>query len=327
MPIGPSTADAPSKYLLTSKISLNVIDGLVRDNLVRSYLWLALTVAIVVALLAANTRIFQYAVLFRKLKEVDKMKDDFISMASHELRAPITAIRGYLSLFLEDAFGAFDEKPKSIMRTLFQVSTHLHDLVEDLLDVSRIEQGRLQLSPEPVKPEDAIDEVMGEMKFEAEKKGLAFSFRRPSIALPTVMADKARLRQVLVNLVSNAVKYTQKGSVTVTAEAKEGPMVEIRVADTGVGMSAEARERLFQKFYRIKTDDTRGIPGTGLGLWITKQIVEAMKGKIFVESIEKVGTQMGLLLPAATATPISTPSSPAGTAPAPHPTVPAVPAS
>jgi len=142
------------RYLLSSKISLNVIDELVRSNLFWSYAWLAITMLIVVLILGSNTRLFQYAVLFKRLKEVDKMKDDFISMASHELRAPITAIKGYLSLFLDNAFGPIEGKSREVMKTTFSITMHLGGLVEDLLDVSRIEQGRMKFDMEVLGLED-----------------------------------------------------------------------------------------------------------------------------------------------------------------------------
>ncbi|MDD5251566.1 MAG: HAMP domain-containing sensor histidine kinase [Patescibacteria group bacterium] len=320
--------DGKETYLLSAKISLSVIDNLVSDNLFWSYLWLGITIFIVVLVLSSNTRLFEYAVLFRKLKEVDQMKDDFISMASHELRAPITAIRGYLSLFLEDAYGKLDDKPKGVLKTTFAIATHLAGLVEDLLDVSRIEQGRMSLSLEKVSPEELIAEIVEQLHFEAERKGLTFEFRKPEKPLPLIEVDKSRLRQVLINLCSNAIKYTPQGSVTVTAELKENAMVEIKITDTGLGMSAEAREKLFQKFYRVKTDLTRDIPGTGLGLWITKQIVEIMKGKIFVDSIEKVGTQASVVFPALKTAPAKepggAPTQPLGAAPEKPGTVPPV---
>ncbi len=299
------TDGVTKEYLLVAKISLSVIDALVRDNLFWSYIWLAITVLAVILVLSSNTRIFQYAILFRKLQEVDKMKDDFISMASHELRAPITAVRGYLSLFLEDAFGKMEEKPKQVLQTTFAISTHLAGLVEDLLDVSRIEQGRMQLSLEDVDAGAIIEEIVTQLHFEAERKGLAFSYTKPDAPLPKIRADVARLKQVLINLCSNAIKYTPKGSVTVTTELTNDKMLDIRVTDTGLGMSAEAQAKLFQKFYRVKTDETSAIPGTGLGLWITKKIVETMRGRITVESIEKVGTQMSVVLPT-----VSSPATP-----------------
>lgn len=286
--------------LLSMKLSLGTIDALVIDNLFWSYVWLAITILIVILVLASNTRLFQYASLYKKLQEVDQMKDDFISMASHELRAPITAIRGYLSLFLEDAYGKFEEKPKAAMATTFAIATHLGTLVEDLLEVSRIEQGRMKMDLEPVDAGATVEEIMTQLKFEAEKKKLAFTYKKPTDPLPNINVDKVRFKQVIINLMSNAIKYTPSGSVTVTTEVKDGNMLELRVMDTGLGMSAEARERLFQKFYRVKTVDTSTIPGTGLGLWITKRIVDLMGGKIFCDSIEKVGTQMSVLFPIVT---------------------------
>lgn len=294
--------DGRPAYLLSAKLSLAIVDGLVADNLFWSYLWLIITVLIIVLVLLSNTRLFQYAALYRRLREVDAMKDDFISMASHELRAPITAVRGYLSLFLEDAFVPIRDKAREAMQTTFHLATHLGTLVDDLLDVSRLEQGRMKIDAEDLATEPLIEEIMEQMKFEAQKKGLAFEYRRPEPPLPPVRADRDRLKQVVINLVSNAIKYTPRGSVTVTTELKDGK-VEIRVTDTGLGMTAEAREKLFTKFYRVKTDETAQIPGTGLGLWITKQIVEAMRGRIYCDSIEKVGTQVSVILPAAAPAP------------------------
>lgn len=288
--------DGEKLFLLNAKISLSIIDALVRENLFWSYVWLSITVLIVILILASNTRLFEFAILFRKLQEVDKMKDDFIGMASHELRAPITAVRGYLSLFLEDAFGKLDEKAHEVMTTTFQITTHLGSLVEDLLDVSRIQQGRLEFDYEIVDVGPLIDLVITQMKFEAEKKDLAYSYQRPESPPPKIRVDVKRLSQVLLNLSSNAIKYTPSGSVTITSVMKDDKL-EIKVTDTGLGMSAEQRENLFQKFYRVKTAETSLIVGTGLGLWITKKIVEAMKGKIFVDSIVGVGSQFSVLLP------------------------------
>lgn len=284
------------KGLLAMKLSLAVVDDLVASSLLRSYILLAVTVLLTVLILASNTRLFQYALLFRKLKEVDKMKDEFISMASHELMTPISAVKGFLSLFLENAFGPFTGVAKEKMETVFLLVNRLGELVEDLLNVSRIEQGRLKIDLAPTPVEDAIQGVMEELETKAAEKSLAFTFARPETPLPKIMADPARLRQVLVNIVGNAIKYTPKGSVTVSAYLEDGH-VKIKCTDTGLGMSAEARERLFQKFYRIKTDATAGIPGTGLGLWITKQLVELQKGRIYVDSIEGVGTQMTIVFP------------------------------
>lgn len=289
-------ADGAKVGLLAMKLSLETLDKLVASTLFRSYLLLALTVLVTVLILASNTRLFQYALLFRKLKEVDGMKDEFISMASHELMTPISAIKGFLSLFLENAFGPFQGVAREKMQVLFTLSERLGELVEDLLNVSRIEQGRLKVDPVPSQPEEIVRQVMDELESNAKNKQLAFEFKTPDEKLPMIAVDPDRLKQVLVNIIGNAIKYTPKGSVTISAFLDEG-LVKIKCTDTGLGMSPSARERLFQKFYRIRTDATASIPGTGLGLWITKQLVELMKGKIYVDSIENVGTQMTVTFP------------------------------
>ena len=117
--------------------------------------------------------------------------------------------------------------------------------------------------------------------------------------MPALLVDKSRLNQVLVNLISNAIKYTPQGKVTLSAELWRGKndMAKIKVSDTGLGMSAKDREKLFEKFYRVKTEKTANITGTGLGLWITRELVLLMKGEIYVDSIENVGTQVTVLLP------------------------------
>ncbi len=289
-------ANGEKRALLFMKLSLQTVDALVASTLFRSYILLALTVLVTVLILASNTRLFQYALLFRKLKEVDKMKDEFISMASHELMTPISAIKGFLSLFLENAFGPFQDKAREKMRTVFTLTERLGELVEDLLNVSRIEQGRLKVDLAPTRIEDVIRQVMEELETNAKNKGLTFEFKQPENPLPKIEADPDRLKQVLVNIFGNAIKYTPKGSVTVSSYLDEN-LVKIKCTDTGLGMSPSARERLFEKFYRIKTDATSSIPGTGLGLWITKQLVELQHGKIYVDSIENVGTQVTITFP------------------------------
>lgn len=282
--------------LVGLKISSKIIDDLARQNLVRSIIILVITVIIVILLLATNTRLFQYAVLFRRLKEVDQMKDEFISMASHELRTPITGIKGYLSMILDGTFGQAPSIIKEKLGLVSEATKRIDELVVDLLDVSRIQQGRIQLEIMPLNLSEAVKEILAELKGQAEVKGLQLIYEKPAEKLPLVRADEQKLKQVLVNLAGNAIKYTFKGKVTITSTPKEKTM-EIKIADTGMGMSAKAKERLFEKFYRIKTKQTQNISGTGLGLWITKQLVEMMDGEIYVDSIEGVGTQVTVLLP------------------------------
>lgn len=285
------------KAILSLKISSKIVDDLASENRNSSMFWLIITVIAVITFLSINMRLWDYAVLYKKIKEVDQMKDEFISMASHELRTPLSAIKGYTSLMLEGTFGKISnpEMERSLVRVMASTK-RLEELVEDLLNVSRIEQGRLDVNMTGVKIEPIIEEINGQLKISADEKNLALIYQKPEKELPMIECDPDRLKQILVNLVGNSIKYTEKGSITVSTEINKDNKLEIKVKDTGIGMSAEEQKRLFEKFYRIKNDKTEKIVGTGLGLWITKQIVEFMKGKIYVESMKGAGTQFTVIL-------------------------------
>ncbi|MFH0828864.1 MAG: HAMP domain-containing sensor histidine kinase [Candidatus Kerfeldbacteria bacterium] len=275
--------------LISMKFSSQVVDDLVRGSVTRATVMLIATILVVILLLASNTKLFQYTILFQKLKEVDQMKDEFISIASHELRTPITGIRGYIDMTLDGSFGTIPDKAKEALTTVAKSADRLNVLVEDLLNVSRIEQGRLDLKLSDVEPFAVIQEVITELMPMAQEKNLALTCTS-SGPLPVISVNRDRFKQVMVNLVGNGIKYTPKGNVSVQPEVHEGTL-RIKVADTGIGMSPKELERLFTKFYRVQNDKTSEISGTGLGLWITKQIVEKMSGGIEVESIEGVGSQ------------------------------------
>lgn len=282
------------QYLLAMVISLDVMDQLITTTFTRSYIFLTVTVLVLILLLSANTRLFEYAVLYRKIKEIDKMKDDFISIASHELRTPLTVIKGYVSMLLVDGQNVLTKQLRDYLNTISGATERLAILVDDLLNVSRIEQGRLKIEFEIIDPLPIVKEVLSEFKVEADKKNIVLSCECTGNYL--IKADVARLKQVFVNIIGNALKYTMTGSVKVKFSVKNDRL-EIKTIDTGIGMSAPERERLFQKFYRIKNDKTKNIVGTGLGLWITKEIVAMMSGQIYIDSIEGVGTQVSINFP------------------------------
>ncbi|MFA5052436.1 MAG: HAMP domain-containing sensor histidine kinase [Patescibacteria group bacterium] len=286
--------------LVSVKLSSKIIDDLSRQLFNRSLIVLIASILVIVLLLINNTKLFQYATLANKLREVDQMKDEFISMTSHELRAPITGIRGYLAMIGDGSFGQLPPDAHDKVQLVLTETNRLRDLVEDLLDVSRIEQDRIKLDILSIPVKSIFENMVNTFCRQAEGKKLKLLAELPDQSV-NVLADYNKLTQIMVNLVSNAIKYTPQGSVTISATRTDDkrPMVKIKVTDTGMGMSAKNREKLFQKFYRIRNEQTDKIIGTGLGLWITKALVMRMKGEIYVDSIEGKGTEFTVLLPAA----------------------------
>jgi signal transduction histidine kinase len=245
-------------------------------------------------LLLVNSRLFQYAILYRKLRELDKAKDDFISIASHELRTPITAMSGFFSMLADGSYGKISKKTKESVLFMSANVGRLQSLVEDLLNVSKLQQGKMKMDVEKCDVEKIIEETVRSLTPNAAKKKL--SLKKDLQKNIFVNTDHDRLKQVLINLIGNSIKYTKKGKVTVTLTSEKGK-AKIVVKDTGIGMSSSEQERLFEKFYRAQNTKTADIEGTGLGLWITKAIVELMGGKIYVNSIENTGTQVTVTIP------------------------------
>lgn len=287
-----------NKYaLLSMKLSADIINIKLATILGKSYWVLLLGVILIVLLLLVNSRLFEYSILYNKIKEVDKMKDEFISMASHELRTPVTVIRGYAQMMLEESKELNIKKEGIEYLSIINTSTErLGDLIEDLLNVSRIEQGRFKIDLKELNVQSIIEETIKEMSVQSKQKGLDLILEVKEDTNCLINVDGDKLKQVLINIIGNSIKYTNKGSVEVKVSNKDESLV-INVKDTGIGMSAKEREHLFEKFYRVKNKKTQDVVGTGLGLWITKQIIEIMKGSIFVDSIEEVGTQVTIEFP------------------------------
>jgi len=293
-----SNAAGEKQALLTMKLSSKIVDELTHYNRNASIILLTITVLIIILFLAIAVRLWDYALLYRKIKEVDQMKDEFISIASHELRTPVTGIKGYISMVLDGTFGEISDKLRETMKMVQGSSDRLAHLVEDLLNVSRIEQKRIKMEKKNIDVSQIIKDTVAELKIQADEKKLSLQYKLHRDHLPLIRVDSERFKQVLINLIGNAIKYTEKGGVEVITEEKDkGKMLEINIKDTGIGMSAKAQQRLFEKFYRVQNEKTADVVGTGLGLWITKKIVEMMRGSIRVSSIENVGTQATLRFP------------------------------
>ncbi len=266
------------------------------------YLFSTVFSLILILLVANHARLFQYAVLLMKLKEIDRLKDEFLSITSHELRTPLTTIRGYLSMIQEGSFGELSEKLKHGIDVVMLEVQRLYDLVEDLLEVSRIEQGRIKIEKEKILLPDFISEICNEISPKVKEKGLVFNFvnHLEENKKIEIESDRDRLKQVLINLIGNAIKYTLKGSIEVGLTLEEKNFISIYVKDTGIGISAQDQEKLFSKFFRVQSEETSKISGTGLGLWITKKVIELLGGKIYLESIKGQGSKFTVFLPMTT---------------------------
>lgn len=285
------------KGVLTMKLSLAENDALVEKTIARVYLLSVGAVVLVLLLIFNHLRLFSYEVKAKKLEEIDKMKDDFISMASHELKSPLTAISGYSELLSDTLVKGSGQEIQTAQRKYLgniNISIErLKTLVEDLLDVSRIEQGRLSFDCKRLQLVPIIASIKDEMNIMADQKKLELVNNIEK--LPEVMADPERFKQILINLLSNAIKYTPSGKVEIHSK-EDGKWVYVTVADSGIGISAEDMQNLFSKFYRIRITQTLDISGTGLGLWIAREIAEKMGGTLTVESIEGVGSHFTLKL-------------------------------
>jgi PAS domain S-box-containing protein len=230
------------------------------------------------------------------LLELDRMKGDFIAMVSHELRSPIAAVAQNINLILDGLAGDTTEKQRHLLARAKERCKGLMDLIADLLEISKIDAGVAMQRKEPLLVEEVVRKVVDLMEGEVQAKGIFLSTTfQPS--LPAVLGDKDNLEGVFTNLVSNAIKYTPEGGRVAIETCAEGDYVKTVVRDTGIGISAEDLPRIFDKFYRIKSEKTRGIVGTGLGLAIVKNIVDAHLGSISVESKEGKGTTVTVLLP------------------------------
>lgn len=234
-----------------------------------------------------------------QLKSLDKAKTEFISIASHDLRAPITAIRGLLDMVLKEEVGIISTpKMKEYLELARQSSLRLNALVQDMLSVSRIEQKRLKFNLENLDLSLLIEEIVKEFLPVAEKKKLYLKFTKPFQPLPPVQADSQRLREILDNLISNALKFTSFGGITLTI-GRQGNYLKVECIDTGIGISSENQAKIFQKFVQLDSRPSNVKDGTGLGLYISKMMTEKMGGQIGVTSFPGKGSDFFFTLPVA----------------------------
>ena len=226
----------------------------------------------------------------------NQSKSEFVSVVSHELKLPMTSIKGYSDLMLSGVTGQLNENQASFLTTIRNNVNRMATLVSDLADISRIESGNMRLEPREVPVWDVIDEVSTLTRTQITQKNQAITVDIPT-ELPKAWCDRNRLAQILTNLVSNANKYTPEGGAIVVQAIRKNGMIQIKVQDNGHGMTPEDQENLFSKFFRSADDKVRESPGTGLGLSITKNLIELQGGKIWFESEFRKGTSFYFTVP------------------------------
>lgn len=253
-------------------------------------------------------------VIFRditKEQAEEREQAEFISTASHEMRTPVASIEGYLGLALNPQTATIDEKARTYIQKAQESAHHLGQLFQDLLDVTRADDGRLNSKPKVTDIVDMAHEICTELLSKATKKNVRIDYkpmpdlyvekdqsRGDKVVTPVfyVNVDPGHLREVLTNLIDNAIKYTPKGNVTINIEGNK-KSVTFSVEDTGIGIPKEDIPHLFQKFYRVDNTDTREIGGTGLGLYLSRRLIESMEGRLWVDSIYKQGSTFFVELP------------------------------
>jgi two-component system phosphate regulon sensor histidine kinase PhoR len=231
-------------------------------------------------------------------KQLDQMKTDFVNMVVHELRSPLVAIKQQNNVLLEGLCGPLEEKQQEFVSRGSTKIDSLLELINDLLDVAKIEVGKYVQHRVPTDIGKIIEETVGLMESRAEEKGIALTFSLKD--LKSVQADPKNIEEIFNNLISNAINYSPEGGQVMVTAQGFGEYMEIKVEDTGVGIPPEELPKIFDKFYRVKHPKTRQVTGTGLGLAIVKGIVDAHQGTIDVESVVDKGTIFRILLPVIT---------------------------
>jgi len=252
---------------------------------------------------------------YDKLKELDRLKSAFIATVSHELRTPLTSIIGYSEMLAEGIAGELTKEQMEFILTIREKGDQLLSLIMSLLDLSKLESGTFSIQRSETEVAPILEDVVSSVRPAARKRSVQVAFEPPPEPVPRIFADAGKLRQIVLNLADNAVKFTPPdGRVTISLQlAVDDPaddegfgfallapahnMVEVRVADTGIGIPADERAKVFEAFYQVDSSSTREYGGTGLGLAIVKRLVDAHGGKVRIEENQPSGTVFVVALP------------------------------
>jgi PAS domain S-box-containing protein len=233
-----------------------------------------------------------------ELENANRAKDRFLATMSHELRTPLNAIIGFTGTLLMKLPGPLSAGQEKQLRTIQASGRHLLSLINDLLDLAKIEAGKVQLKFEPVPCQTLLEEVVAALRPQAEGKGLRLDLAMPDEGV-VVLADRRALKQILINLTSNAIKFTEQGFVRLQLAEHQGngACAEISVSDTGIGIRREDQDKLFHAFARVETDQTRHLEGTGLGLHLSQRLAELLEAKLTLDSEPGKGSRFAVLFP------------------------------
>lgn len=238
-------------------------------------------------------------VVFRDItpeREAERLKSEFVSLVTHEFRTPLTSIKGYAEMMLDGDTGELTDEQREFLETVCRNADYLSELVDELLEVSRIEAGAMRLDIREFDISATIEKVVDQMRPQIERKEQELSIDVPQ-DVPKVEADERRTSQIILNLVSNAHKYTPSdGNITISAAA-ERDHVRVDIADNGIGLTEDERDQIFSKFFRADNPETAKERGTGLGLWITRSLVEMQGGEISVQSRPGEGSTFSFTIP------------------------------
>ena len=230
-------------------------------------------------------------------KLIETMKTEFVSVAAHQLRTPLSAIKWTIRMVLDGDVGPISAEQKDLLDKTYESNERMIHLINDLLNVSRIEEGRFLYKPEPAQLEDIVDGVAKNYQELLKTKNLKLNLDVPKDLLPDINADKEKMELVIQNLIENSIKYTPSGgSINISLE-RSGNEALFKIKDTGVGIPESQKARIFEKFFRGENVMKMETEGTGLGLYTTKNIVEAHKGRIWFESEEGKGTTFFFTIP------------------------------
>lgn len=228
-----------------------------------------------------------------QLQKLDKAKDEFISMASHQLRTPLTSVKGYISMVLEGDVGKITPTQKKLLSEAFTSSERMVHLINDFLNVSRLQTGKFLIEKTQVDLDAVVRQELRSLETAAAARGLKIIYKPPGKTLPTLMLDDSKIRQVIMNYVDNAIFYSPEGTEITASLTISGDKIIFKVKDRGMGVPSAEKSQLFTKFYRATNARKQRPDGTGVGLFLAKKVIDAHKGRVLFESTEGKGSTFG----------------------------------